>query len=308
MYTMLENFPKGQHVRAINGFGERLYDQAPDCFKSTYQVLRQSLGQGFCIQFITDEPYVPWELMKPPKLAGKPGQILAATHPIGRWISAYESTMPSKLPLGRIVTIAPDYSGRMFDGLPVSELPQALAESQMLQSDFEASRVAGNVSSVLDLLENDSVGPVAVLHFAGHGAFDDRAADSSRILLQDGDLHVIEIRREEVTLGKLYGTVVFLNACQVAAAASVLGSIGGWAEAFLREGFSAFIAPLWSVNDDDAKDTVATFFKEVVTNKRPPAEALQRVRETYGSRSPTYMSYVYYGDVMARMSNKLVND
>ena len=303
MYAMFEKVPKGQHVRAINGFGESLYDRSPECFKSTYQVLRRSLGQGFCIQFITDEPYVPWELMKPPKLAGKPGQILAATHPIGRWISAYESTMPFKLPVGQIVTVAPDYSGRKFNGLPVRQLPQALAESQMLQKDFQARSVAGNVSSVVDLLENDSVGPVAILHFAGHGTFDDKAAETSRILLQDGDLQVIEIRREEVSLGKLYGTVVFLNACQVAAAASVLGSIGGWAEAFLREGFSAFIAPLWSVNDDDAKETVATFFREVVTNKRPPAEALQMVRATYGDLSPTYMSYIYYGDVMAKMSN-----
>jgi CHAT domain/Calcineurin-like phosphoesterase len=303
MYATFEKTPKGQHVRAISGFGESLYDRSPDTFKLTYQVLRQNLGPSFCIQFITDEPYVPWELMKPPKLEGRTGQILAATHPIGRWISAYESTMPFRLPVGRIVTVAPDYTGRKFNGLPVRQLPQALAESEMLQKDFDARRVAGDVKSVVDLLENDSVGPVAMLHFAGHGTFDDKAPETSRILLQDGDLQVIEIRREEISLGKHYGTVVFLNACQVAAASSVLGSIGGWAEAFLREGFSAFIAPLWSVNDDDAKETVATFFREVVTNRRPPAEALQMVRATYGDRSPTYMSYLYYGDVMAKMSN-----
>lgn len=308
MYTLFETIQKeqlqkGQHVRAINGFGEKLYDQSPENFKLTYEALRKNLGEAFCIQFITDEPYVPWELMKPPGVPGKAGQVLAATHPIGRWISAYESTMPYKLPTGQIVTVAPDYAGRKFKGLPVRQLPQALAESQMLVDDFHATRVPGDVTSVLDLLEKDSLGPVAVLHFAGHGTFDDNAAETSRILLQDGDVQVIEIRREEVRLGKLYGTLVFLNACQVGAAASVLGSMGGWAEAFLREGFSAFVAPLWSVNDDDAKDTVARFFTEVVAKKRPPAEALQVIRATYGDRSPTYMSYLYYGDVMARISN-----
>jgi len=211
--------------------------------------------------------------------------------------------MPPKLPQGTIVTIAPDYSRRRINGMQVPPLPKAAKESEMLVDEFDAKSLTGGAKEVMQLLEGRLDHPVAILHFAGHGEFGTETAATSQIFLSDEDICVLEIRNEEIKLGRKYGTLVVFNACQVGATGSVLGSIGGWAEVFLRGGFSGFIGPLWSVNDDDACTVMREFFDEVVHRKHPAAQALQWIRKTYGHQSPTFLSYLYYGDVMARIES-----
>ena len=74
----------------------------------------------------------------------------------------------------------------------------------------------------------------------------------SNIKLEDGELAASEIERPEVRLGRACRTLVFFNACEVGAAGAVFGEVGGWADAFLGRQFGGFIAPLWSVDDEDA--------------------------------------------------------
>jgi len=95
--------------------------------------------------------------------------------------------------------------------------------------------------------------------------------------------------------------VVFLNACEVGATGSVLGNVGGWAGAFLGRRFGAFIAPLWAIDEEDAQQVTEELMRAIVTQRQPMGEALRDLRAAHGDVSPTFYSYLLYGDVTARV-------
>jgi CHAT domain-containing protein len=172
----------------------------------------------------------------------------------------------------------------------------------MLVERYNARKIDGTATRFMDLLENSPKEAVGILHFAGHGSFGEQTAANSRVYFSDQDLSVMDIRRSEVILGKRCGTLVIFNACEVGASGSVLGSIGGWAEAFLRGGFSGFVGPLWSVYDEDALQFTRELFERVRNEKISVGQALQLIRITHRHESPTFLAYLYYGDVMASVS------
>ena len=86
------------------------------------------------------------------------------------------------------------------------------------------------------------------------------------------------------------------------ASGAVFGEVGGWADAFLARQFGGFIAPLWSVDDEDASVVVAELLANIVNRRQPIAAALRAIRETRGPMSPTFYSYLFYGDVTAQFA------
>ena len=50
------------------------------------------------------------------------------------------------------------------------------------------------------------------------------------------------------------------------------------------------------------------FFDKALEREHTLAEAIREVRKSYGERSPTFLAYVYYGDVMARFEPKPSTD
>jgi CHAT domain-containing protein len=297
LYAQADRVEPGQHRSLFNGIGERLFETTPKCFRQTYWALREKYGKGFPIQFVSGEPYIPWELMRPvDRDANKAGDLLAIDHPVARWLLDFEGTMRARLPKGDVVTVAPDYSKRQG----IRELPAAQEEAVMLAAKFGAKRLApATHASVLALLRAKSAAsPVAVLHFAGHGEFDTGAANGSRVLLADGDLRVSDVRSIDTQLGRHYGTFVVFNACEVGQETKVLDTIGGWAEAFLHERFGGFLAPLWPAYDEDARTVMQEFFTGAVRARRPLGEVIREIREKHADESPTFLSYMYFGDVM----------
>jgi hypothetical protein len=76
----------------------------------------------------------------------------------------------------------------------------------------------------------------------------------------------------------------------------------GWPQTFLDAGASACVAPLWSVIDENAKEVATRFYRLVFEEQKTMGEALQQIRfEWKGRRSLTFLSYVLYGDPMARV-------
>jgi hypothetical protein len=288
----------GAHVSMLQGIGELLWERAPAAFHDAYWTMRNALGDSFSIQFITDEPYIPWELMRPVK-RGEQTRLLAETHPVARGLLAYPDRLRPELPVdGEILTVAPDYAKRTQRVLP--PLVGASEESAMLQARFRATAIVPAFAHrIIEVLEDRSGTPVRILHFAGHGQME-TPIEHSHIAFEDDDITIAQIRRQETRLGENHRTFVILNACEVGAAGDVLGEVGGWAEAFAYRNFSGFIAPLWAVFDDHAKLAMESFFEAVLVHGAPVGEALRDVRATYGQYSPTFLSYVYYGDVNAR--------
>jgi CHAT domain-containing protein len=203
----------------------------------------------------------------------------------------------NRLPAGRLVTIAPNYASAS------RAQKRAQTESEKLVADFAAQRTDGTRVAVLKLLESATpTEPVSILHFAGHGQFAPEAATDSNIKLEDGALAASEIERPEVRLGRHCRTLVFFNACEVGAAGAVFGEVGGWADAFLGRQFGGFIAPLWSVDDEDAGVVACELLERIGRRHEPIGAALREIRAAHGATSPTFYSYLYYGDVTARFA------
>jgi hypothetical protein len=294
LFHRFANLQRGEHQQAIEGFGEELWSRSPPEFQALYWAMCDHFGRAFTIQFITDDPHMPWELMNPYRPGEQHGPI-ALRHAVARWLVSYKGYLENRLPKGRVLAMAPHYdAGR--------DLPLAEAAAQALVDQVGAQRVDGKRARLLQLLESPPPERVALLFFTGHGAFSTDTAGASRLKLEDGlELTPMEVKRQKVTLGQRDGTVVFLNACEVGATGSVLGNVGGWADAFLAREFRAFIAPLWAIDEEDAAQVTAELMQAIVTRQQPLGEALRDLRAKYGAVSPTFYSYLLYGDVTARL-------
>ena len=285
---------RGKHRRRIEGFGERLWKRSPQVFKDAYWALVDHYQRPLTIQFTSDDPHLPWELMRP----SRPGEVqppLALQHAVARWIGSYQGWLRNQLPTGAMVVIAPRYSSLS------TRLSLAEETAKRLLDDYHATPVPGTRDDLLALLEHPPAGPVALLYFTGHGLFDAESAAASAIKLEHGEqLAADEVDRQEVMLGERDGTVVFFNACEVGATAGAIGEVGGWANAFLSRRFRAFIAPLWAIDEEDASLATKTLVSRIVADRQPIGAALRDLRKEFGEVSPTFYSYLLYGDVTAR--------
>lgn len=295
MFKQFANLERGKHRARIEGFGEKLWDRAPAEFRELYWVLHDHYQRPLTIQFFSDDPHLPWELMRPYR-KDEVHPPLALRHAVARWIGRYAGYFRNRLSAGGMVTIAPRYKSAK------TQLSLAEATAAKLVQQFGAEAIAGTLAGTSKLLEQPPDQPVALLYFTGHGLFNADAADTSAIKLEDGNLAVDEVRRREVKLGERWGTLVFFNACEVGATASALGSVGGWADAFASRKFRAFIAPLWAIDEEDASQVTEELLTKVITERAPIGAALRDLRAKHGDVSPTFFSYLLYGDVTARIA------
>ena len=156
---------------------------------------------------------------------------------------------------------------------------------------------------MMNLLGGGYAPTVGLVHFAGHGKYSpNNEVSPSCVYLEDGELRTLEVRNSSVMLGQKSRPLVIFNACEVGTATDMLGGIGGWAETFVSEAFAGFIAPLWPVQDAHARNAVEQLVADLREKHLPVGEALRRLRQSEARTSPTYLSYVYVGDVMARFA------
>lgn len=298
LYQRFAEMTPGKHMQVFRGFGELLWRQAPEFFRTAYWAIREVLGDAFPIQFISTDPHIAWELMRPVPENDVETELLAMTHPVARCLGKSQGYLRRSIPDGPIRSIAPNYPS------PNDRLEYAQREQTMLQQQFQARTVEGTREAVWECLLGKDIDALSVLHFAGHGAFPLKTASLSSIKLQDANLNVLEVDTQEVKLGKKTRCLVVFNACETGATGSVLGGVGGWAQTLLQRRFGGFIAPLWSIDDADAAIVGRQLFEDIVRRKLPVARALLAVRQKFGPKSPTYLAYLFYGDVMARIATK----
>ena len=82
-------------------------------------------------------------------------------------------------------------------------------------------------------------------------------------------------------------------------AGSVLSDYGGLAGAFVSEGCSGYVAPLWNVNDLVARQFAEEFYKAALKDGASVSESLRQLRSRYASdwdrQTATPLAYVFYG-------------
>jgi hypothetical protein len=289
LLAVCPSLPAAQFRRRMAGIGERLWDAAPPAFREAYLHWRTVLPPGFAIQFVTDDPHVPWEMMKP---ADADVDHLFIEHPVARWPLQRSARRRDAYSSTNVISFVPKYSSH-------SALPSAKMEGEWVCATFNGTPMPATQEAFFKVLDGKHPEPVGLLHFAGHGLVDTGLSDGG-IDLEDGTVSVTDVHQHQVVLGKRDGTVVVLNACEVGAGAQLLGMNTGWGAAIAAREFGGLIAPLWEVQDDIALSMVKEALPPLLDGTASLGEALKIARAASCDRSIAAFAYLAHGDVMAR--------
>jgi len=261
----------------------------------------------------------PWELMHDGE------EFLCLKHNLGRFVNARQgvgggparATAPgsgSDLSVLIISVAKPNARG---GGLPYRELPQVQAETMAVVAALQAQGIAATLlagqaatyDAVVDALKRH----YDIIHFAGHGSFNQLDPGSSSIALWDKDMRANAIRG---FFGRSAPTFCFINACE---SARVTGGPGapaaplGWKERYdifgigraLLETGSYLLGSRWPIGDTPAAAFAAEFYTQLLTEK-PLGEVVRLARGACQKASSgddmAWASYVFYGDPRVRFN------
>jgi CHAT domain len=286
----------------LRAFGDELYRRAaPAPLKRALATLLADPSVTLrTIQVYSNNPLVPWELMRAPKPKGesKGGStdFFGIAFALARWHEDDERAVVRPLqdqPVEEVVAVAPAYGGQQALAAPVREIEQIQALLAMRQ-------VAGRRADFIDLIRRP---PSGIVHFAGHGEVAGRTPVERRFVIrfEDGLFDVMEWRGLTVSAGRSRA-LFFFNACDVGQAESMAGVVDGWGPAALAKGASGYIGGLWPLRDDPAARFAVAFYQVISTRlqqgeRASVADALAEARRlVYQTGDATYLAYAFYGD------------
>lgn len=275
--------------------GAYLYDKlVPPEVQALLRTLRRR-GQSITISILSEEAWVPWELCRLPPdeqvARGDSGAFLCEAFALSRWIPGPTSPRPN-LPFKQIALVVPSNSG----------LPFAEEERDFLQSlagpDREVTLIPPKFIPLTEALGSRKYD---TWHFTGHGMSQSTDPDSATIKLEDQPFTPVDLSTVLAAIRERR-PFVFLNACQVGRGGLSLTGIGGWAQEFIAGGARAFVAPLWSVYDEEASIFAEKTYRFLLSGK-PLAESIRLARLAIKSDAnpTTWLAYTVYGDPFAML-------
>lgn len=280
----------------LKGIGRRIAGEVPPDVWEVLGEVARAVGRTPTVLLLVQEAYIPWELavLKDEHLIDPDVPPFLSTQvTIGRWMLGDEQPImppPAGLDVRAMAVVCGIYEGGEWQ-----RLDQAEQEASELQRTYGAVGVNATTEDVLACLN----GPRAdLLHFAVHGTFDPSSQSDAVVLTDGGHLDEFMVGGADFTKAPF----VFLNACQVGQGRRLLGNCSGLAQSFLERGAAAVVAPLWSVNDELAKDLALGFYQRVFAGD-PVAEVFRDHRRSFGSdsMSATSMAYQLYGHPSLRL-------
>ncbi len=256
---------------------------------------------------VTDEPWVPWELaatgedyLAPELVDPDVPDFLGAQFAMGRWLvprqrGRVESPVlppPTSHDVAGMALVIGDYAA----SINWRKLPEAQAEGEALAARYPSSRWTATAPDLDRLLDNDLDGrPGDILHMACHGATDPDNLQWSGIILSDDEDRLSPLMIRGSVLPREQRPLVFLNACQVGQGTDGMSDSGSLGAAFVREGATGFVAPLWEVDDALASSMALDFYRDTLDDGCTVGEALRRSRSKWTPTTSTRLAYVYWG-------------
>jgi hypothetical protein len=158
---------------------------------------------------------------------------------------------------------------------------------------------------VLRLLMNERID---LVHYAGHGDFDDEDPARTGWLFKDGFLTA----REVSGIDRVPPMIV-ANACLTARTSTVresdrpvqrrygdAGLLPSLADEFFRRGVLNYVGTAWQIDDQGAIDFAKEFYRHFLDEEKPIGDALLHVRRSMALRAADYWAlwaaYQHYGD------------
>jgi hypothetical protein len=295
----------------VTGLGRTIRDAAPPEFWQalrTVDGLLKATGQRrpLNVLLLTAEPHVPWELAlleDNEKFIADAPPLLGCQVNMGRWPLGHSDLPPrAHIDVHHMAAVVGDYAARSG----WRKLQQAMEEGAQLVQRYQAAQLAADAPHIKQLL-TERLGDVdpghgaEAVHFACHGEALQQHALDAAIILADG-MRLSPLVFANAPLGKRSSPFLFMNACQVGKASDLLDSFSGFAGEAIKGGFRGFLAPLWSVEDQLARDIALGFYDQVFGDEarapRPVAEVLREMRARFADTEPnslTRLAYVFYG-------------
>lgn len=286
----------GRHLAAL---GERLFDELmPPALQRDLAAAMASSART--LQVTTDEPWIPWELLKPRLDKAEVETFLCERFRLARWLSGSLS-QPSELVVRRLACVEAGKAGdRPLEGPARDRAVLAVLAHEAGLDDASVGDAAfGDVAKLLD------EGAVGLWHFAAHGSRHlEEAAPGVIHLLRRTVLKPEHLNRERQQKIAASRPLVFLNVCSAAQQGVSLAGLGGWVNAWVEKcGAGLFIAPLCTVDDGLAHHFAATFYT-ALRRGETVGEAVREARAATKSQrpeDPTWLAYSVYGHPNARV-------
>jgi CHAT domain-containing protein len=283
----------------LMGIGNTVSDQVPQEFWAALgAVAGQVGGRPPSVLFLSEEPYVPWELavVDPPLDPALP-PFLSAQASVGRWVLGHRRPKlppPVDVQVEAVAVVWGVYDRQEW------RLVEAEDEAAQLQKTFGAASVDAQATAVIGCLKGNP--KAEILHFAVHGIYNPTGPKEGLILVDGRTLDPMEIRGVRLDTAPF----VFLNACQVGTGTTVLGDYAGMAEAFLYAGAAGVVAPLWSIDDVLAKEIALRFYQQTLVEGRSPAEVFRAERARFIDSpeivSSTFLAYQFFGNPAMKLT------
>jgi CHAT domain len=295
-----KNLTPGMRIAHLRGAGMKLFESAPAHFRRAFWALVDAGLPVRTIAVVSEEPFIPWELMIPRRDDGSDArQPLGVEFTVGRYTSKMAVCGPIRIGLGTSYAVAPQYAGNRA-------LPHAQSEAEFIRDRFGGTIITPASFDQIDATLGSE--GRSLVHFACHGT----SGDGKQTIYLDQNMplssvQIIAMEGVDRAFRKAR-PLVFLNACEVGRLEPSLAGVGGFAEAFVDLGASAVIAPLWSVKDDLAHEIAMDFYNTTLQEpERPFADILRGIRakaydKTIGE--DTYAAYCFYGDPLASRMGK----
>lgn len=253
-------------------------------------------GKVSSVQFVSDDPHIPWELLRLRVREGRgwiEGPFLCEAFVLTRWLRQVAETYV--LPVRRLAFVIPKHSG----------LPSSTPEQEDLLglrgSNREVTEIRPQRSDVLAAL---STGDFDAWHFGGHGRALEADADLWSLELDDHPLRPEDLGASAANLGVPH-PLVFFNSCNIGRSGRSLVGMGGWPRALLDVGVGAFIGALWEVRDSKARLFEQTFYRLFLSGT-PIGEAVRQARLTIKDGSPYWLAYTVFAHPLATCSGSAV--
>lgn len=249
----------------------------------------------------SDEPWIPWELIKPYD-DSRPEEVidddfLAFGFELTRWLAGDRA--PAQIIAVRSLAVLQTSA----------DLPHAAAEriflTQLAQSLPELSDTTPILDSSGDLLTFLETAPAGLLHVIGHGVHISSQSEEAGLPFRDGSiLRPVDLEGPLATRISRARPLVFLNACWGGRQGWSLARLGGWASRWVDVcGCGAFVAPLWPVRDGAALAFSRAFYSALAEGGTLGQAACAARRQTQKERAgdPSALAYVVYGHPNARI-------
>jgi hypothetical protein len=285
---------------ALDAAGPELWQAAPEAFRTVLEKMVKARRRPRNIYIASDEPTMPWELMMPSWPDDQGVMVdrlpLGVEFPVGRW-----SKDDAEPPWPRVVVrnsfiIAPTYEGE-------SAL-KAQGEIDFIEEHLSGLHIEDATPEGLDaFLQANSA---SLLHFVCHG----EVADEDDVLILDGNRRLPSRRARRhaglMAVCKAERPLIFLNACETGVHTPALVGGAGFPKAFGEIGATAIIAPLWTVEDTDARKIALRVYRAALREPHKPtlARVVRDLRaKAYAAKNPkySYAAYVFYGDPCAKL-------